>query len=62
MVTKQPPPTALRMPPDLKDWIKASARANRRSVNAEIVTLLVLAKEQVEKGFCRVEDMATQVR
>jgi hypothetical protein len=50
------------MPPDLKDWIKASARANRRSVNAEIVTLLVLAKEQVEKGFCRVEDMATQVR
>ena len=50
MVTKQPPPTALRMPPDLKEWIKASAKAHRRSVNAEIVTLLVMAKEQIEKA------------
>jgi len=46
----RPTPTALRMPPDLKEWIKASAEANRRSVNAEIVTLLVLAKEQIEKA------------
>lgn len=49
METKQQPPTALRMPIDLKEWIKASAQANRRSVNSEIVTLLELAKQQMEK-------------
>jgi hypothetical protein len=49
MATNQQTPTALRMPPDLKEWIKALAQANRRSLNSEIVTLLVLAKEQIEK-------------
>ncbi|TQK00167.1 Arc family DNA-binding protein [Herbaspirillum sp. SJZ107] len=44
------PPTALRMPTDLKEWVKASAQANRRSVNSEIVVLLELAKQQMEKA------------
>jgi hypothetical protein len=48
--TKQQAPTALRMPADLKDWIRASAEANRRSINSEIVMLLVMAKNQVEKA------------
>lgn len=48
MPTQQQNPTALRMPQDLKEWIRASAVANRRSVNAEIVTLLEMAKKQQE--------------
>lgn len=38
------------MPSELKEWVKASAQANRRSVNAELVTLLFFAKEQLEKA------------
>ena len=48
-MTPQIMPTPVRLPPDLKDWVKACAQANRRSVNAEIITLLVLAKAQVER-------------
>lgn len=50
MSANQQPPTALRMPLDLKDWIKASAQANRRSVNSEILVLLELAKQQMERA------------
>ena len=50
MSSNQQHPTPLRMPVDLKEWIKASAEANRRSVNAEILTLLTLAKSQMEKS------------
>lgn len=49
MSAKQQHPTPVRMPNDLKEWIKAMADANRRSVNAEIVVLLELAKEQKQK-------------
>lgn len=41
--TKYPtriPPYGLRMPPDLKQRVEASAKANGRSLNAEIVTAL----------------------
>ncbi|WP_104018438.1 Arc family DNA-binding protein [Roseovarius nitratireducens] len=37
---KQEPPYGLRMPPDLKDRVKAAAKANNRSMNAEIVATL----------------------
>ncbi|ARC90227.1 Arc family DNA-binding protein [Rhodovulum sp. MB263] len=37
---KQEPPYGLRMPPDLKARVKASAEANNRSMNAEIVSTL----------------------
>jgi len=50
MKTKQITPTPVRLPPDLKGWLKESAEANRRSVNAEILVLLDLAKKQMEKS------------
>lgn len=50
MSMNQLPPTPVRMPPALKAWIKESAEANRRSVNAEILVLLDLAKKQMEKS------------
>ena len=49
MSVNQPHPTPVRMPADLKKWIKESAQTNRRSVNAEILVLLDLAKKQMEK-------------
>jgi hypothetical protein len=49
MSANQQHPTPLRMPADLKEWIKVLAKANNRSVNAQIVVLLTRAKEQIEK-------------
>ena len=31
------PPTGIRIPPSLKEWLSAMAKRNRRSLNAEIV-------------------------
>lgn len=33
-------PFGLRLPPDLKEWIAREARANRRSMNSEILLRL----------------------
>jgi hypothetical protein len=44
------PPLQVRCPPELKEWIKALARTNRRSLNAELVMLLEQAKEQIERA------------
>ena len=49
MSTNQQNPTPLRMPSDLKEWIRAMAAADRRSVNAAIVMLLERAKEESER-------------
>lgn len=38
--SKQIPVTPVRLPPDLKEWVKARAAANFRSLNAEIVAIL----------------------
>ncbi|WP_083799112.1 Arc family DNA-binding protein [Roseobacter sp. AzwK-3b] len=38
--TQQEPPYGLRMPPSLKERVKAAAKANNRSMNAEIVAAL----------------------
>jgi hypothetical protein len=40
--------TQLRWPPALRDAVIASAAANRRSINAEILTLLEASLPQVE--------------
>jgi len=48
MSMNQPHPTPVRLPTDLKAWVQASAKANRRSVNAEILMLLDLARKQME--------------
>lgn len=45
MATKQQAPTPVRLPHELKDWIKWRAEANLRSVNAEITALLLRARE-----------------
>lgn len=37
---KQLPPYGLRIPPDLKERIQACARANNRSMHAEIIARL----------------------
>jgi hypothetical protein len=49
MSPKQQAPTPVRLPLELKDWIKARAEANLRSVNAEITALLMRAREVEEK-------------
>lgn len=49
MATKQIAPTPVRLPPDLKDWIKARADANLRSVNAEITALLIQARNAEQR-------------
>ncbi|MFS2077361.1 Arc family DNA-binding protein [Telluria sp. Tellsp99] len=45
MALKQQTPTPVRLPQELKDWIKSRAGANLRSVNAEITALLIKARE-----------------
>lgn len=49
MANKQQSPTPVRLPPELKDWLKARAKANVRSVNAEITALLLQAREIEQK-------------
>ncbi|MBK4739221.1 Arc family DNA-binding protein [Noviherbaspirillum pedocola] len=41
---------ALRLPADLKEWLRQRAEANYRSLNAEIVAILAAEKQrEVEK-------------
>jgi hypothetical protein len=47
--SKQLPPTPVRLPPDLKEWVKRLAESNLRSVNSEIVAIL-LAEKQRQDG------------
>jgi hypothetical protein len=49
MAAKQQAPTPIRLPEELKDWIKARADANLRSVNAEITALLMKARESEQR-------------
>ncbi|WP_371136057.1 Arc family DNA-binding protein [Pseudomonas sp.] len=42
------PQVVVRMPENLKAWLKEQAKANRRSQNAEIVYRLEKAKSQAE--------------
>ena len=39
--SKQIAPTPVRIPPELKAWVQRIAQANLRSVNAEIVAILM---------------------
>lgn len=39
---------ALRLPPDLKVWLEQQAKANRRSLNSEIVYRLEQSRTQQE--------------
>lgn len=46
MATKQIPPTPVRLPNELKLWVKQRAKSNHRSVNGEIITILSNEKQQ----------------
>ena len=50
MSANQVHPLPLRMPPDLKEWVRCLAFANDRSLNAEIVAILQQAKERHEQA------------
>lgn len=43
--SKQKSPMPIRLPDDLQAWVKARAEANIRSVNAEIIALLLQIRE-----------------
>lgn len=38
------PPLQVRCPPELREWLKAQAAQNRRSLNSEIVARLELSR------------------
>lgn len=44
--SKQQTPTPVRLPDDLKKWVKATADGNLRSVNAEIVAILLAERKR----------------
>jgi hypothetical protein len=44
MAEKQVTPTPVRLPADLKTWVQARAAENLRSVNAEIIAMLLSAR------------------
>lgn len=45
-MNRQIAPFGLRIPEDLKDWLKQQAEQNRRSLNSEILARLEESKEQ----------------
>jgi hypothetical protein len=46
---KQQMPTPVRLPDDLKAWVKATADGNLRSMSAEIVAILMAERKRQEK-------------
>lgn len=46
--SKQTPPTPVRMPADLKVWVQGLAQSNLRSMNAEIVAILLAERQRQE--------------
>ena len=49
MVKGQVKPYPLRLPNELKNWVKNRAFSNRRSINTELNVLIEIAKAAVEK-------------
>lgn len=49
MKTKQMPPMPIRLPTELKEWLKAQAESNHRSVNAEITAILLAERKKQER-------------
>lgn len=52
--TKQTAPTPIRLPEDLKVWLKSEAATNHRSLNGE-----VLARLEASRMACRIAKKAT---
>ena len=49
MNEKQQTPYPLRIPNELREWVKQRAENNMRSMNAELNILLTAVKGQIEK-------------
>ena len=49
MTSKPKTPYPLRLPADLREWAEKQARANDRSLHAELVRLVRHAKEEEQK-------------
>jgi hypothetical protein len=49
--TNRPAPFPLRLDPDLSQWVKARAKDNDRSINAEINRLIKQAKEAEKQAY-----------
>lgn len=47
----------IRMPAPLADWLKTRANGNYRSMNAEIVDLVLRAKERTEQPSKKLGDL-----
>ncbi|HPQ96609.1 MAG: Arc family DNA-binding protein [Thiothrix sp.] len=45
--------TQVRIPKELRDWLKTMSEKNQRSMNGEIVTQLLIAKSMTEEGQSR---------
>ncbi|MGV3655244.1 MAG: Arc family DNA-binding protein [Noviherbaspirillum sp.] len=58
--TKQLSTTPLRISEDLKIWLKARANTNFRSVNAEIIAMLVEERRKEEECFKARKEPAQQ--
>ena len=43
-------PSQVRLPPDLRDWLKHQAIDNRRSFNSEVVSRLEESRTRQEKN------------
>ena len=48
--SKHNAPSPIRLPQELKDWIKRKAIDNRRSFNSEVLVRLEQSREQQEKA------------
>lgn len=46
MKATQPPPTPVRLPAELKEWLKAQAASNSRSLNKELIHRLGQSRAQ----------------
>lgn len=51
-------PFALRMPPDVRDWLKAQAAEHRRSLNSELLMIL----DEVRRNRTRPEPDGNHAR
>lgn len=47
---RQISPLQIRLPHELREWLKVEAERNRRSLNSEVVARLEASREQTERA------------
>ena len=48
-MSKQQQPTSIRMPDEIKAWVEERAKASLRSVNNEVVFILMQERDKCEE-------------